>query len=58
MLLGRGINAAMQRTNFSRFRLIGPPVNRVTLSIGPNCKERDPIKENALGYVRLIEPQL
>ena len=32
----------------SRFRLIGPPVNRVSCLIGPNCEERNPIKDNAL----------
>ena len=33
---------------YSRFRLIGPPVNRVSRLIGPNCEERNPIKDNAL----------
>ena len=33
---------------YSRFRLIGPPVNRVSRLIGPNCYEQNPIKDNAL----------
>ena len=33
---------------YSRFRLIGPPLNRVTRLIGPNCQEQNPIKDNAL----------
>ena len=33
---------------FSRFRLIGPPVNRISRLIGPNREERNPIKDNAL----------
>ena len=34
--------------DYSRFRLIGPPVNRVSRLIGPNCLEQNPIKDNAL----------
>ena len=33
---------------YSRFRLIGPPVNRVSRLIEPNCEKRNPIKDNAL----------
>ena len=33
---------------YSRFCLIGRPVNRVSRLIGPNCEERNPIKDNAL----------
>ena len=43
---------------YSRFRLIGPPVNRASRLIGPNCEERNPIKDNALRYIRIIGPQL
>ena len=35
-------------SKYNRFRLIGPPVNRVSRLIGPNCEERNPIKDNAL----------
>ena len=27
----------LKKTAYSRFRLIGPPVNRVSRLIGPNC---------------------
>ena len=33
---------------YSKFRLIGPSVNRVSSLIGPNCEEQNPIKDNAL----------
>ena len=33
---------------YSRFRLIGPPVNRASRLIGSNCEEQNPIKDNAL----------
>ena len=35
-------------SQYSRFRLIGPPVNQVSHLIGPNCEERNAIKDNAL----------
>ena len=46
----------LEINTYSRFRLIGPPVNRVSRLIGPNCEERNPIKENALLYIRIIGP--
>ena len=36
------------QVQYGRFRLIGPPVNRVSRLIGSNCEERNPIKDNAL----------
>ena len=41
---------------YSRFRLIGPPVNRVSRLIGPHCEERNLIKENTLPYIHIIGP--
>ena len=41
---------------YSRFRSIGPPVDRVSRLIGPNCEERNPTKENTLHYIRIIAP--
>ena len=37
-------------------RLIGPPVDRISRLIWPNCEERNPIKDNAQYYIRLIRP--
>ena len=37
-----------ENRDYSRFRLIGPPVNWVSRLIGPNCEERNSIKENTL----------
>ena len=42
--------------NYSTFRLIGPPVNRVSRLIGPNCEGRNPTKENTLRYIRITGP--
>ena len=58
-------NQNVKISQYSRLRLIGLPVNRVSRLIGPNCEERNPIKENTLRYIRtigqlfrLIGPQL
>ena len=40
----------------NRFRLIGLPVNRLSCLIGPNCEERNPIKDNAQHIIRIIGP--
>ena len=41
-------NDQHRNEEYSRFRLIGPPVNRVSRLIGPNCEERNSIRDNAL----------
>ena len=43
-----GHDYAHAQAGYSRFRLIGPPVNRVSRLIGPNCEEQNPIEDNAL----------
>ena len=52
------LNCSELKLWYSRFRLIWPPVYRVSSLIGPNREDRNLIKDNALHYIRIIGPQL